>query len=309
MRYFLRNVLLYAFTVISLWIAITALVFSVVETPVTSYNAAAVDKKARLMALDSPKIILVAGSNFAFGLDSAAIEAQTGYPTVNLGLHAGVGYKFYAEMAKNNLQAGDIVVIGFEYDLYDGLMDIESVLHTLEIDWSLAMDLAPDSWGSVAAGLPQYTFNRAVNTLLGKRLTYEGVYRRASFNAYGDIAVARPSNIMTNAARDAWVTIGPELITPDFLNYFSAYKDYVESKGATLVFTFAALDTLNLDPNSDIDGFVEKLETLDIPLLHDPSELVYPDEYFYDTHYHLNDTGVSVRTQALIERLLPLLKP
>jgi hypothetical protein len=171
------------------------------------------------------------------------------------------------------------------------------------------MDLAPDSWGSVAAGLPQYTFNRAVNTLLGKRLTYEGVYRRASFNAYGDIAVARPSNIMTNAARDAWVTIGPELITPDFLNYFSAYKDYVESKGATLVFTFAALDTLNLDPNSDIDGFVEKLETLDIPLLHDPRELVYPDEYFYDTHYHLNDTGVSVRTPAIIERLLPLLKP
>jgi hypothetical protein len=267
-----------------LYALVSVLVFSLVETPITSYNAAAVDKKARLMALDSPKIILVAGSNFAFGIDSELIETQTGYPVVNLGLHAGVGYMFYAEMAKNNLKEGDIVVVGFEYDLYNGLMDIESVLHTLEIDWTLAEDL-------------------------GKRLTYEGVYSRASFNAYGDIAVDRPSNIMTNAARDAWVTIDPALVTNDFKDYFNAYKAYVESKGATLVFTFASLDELNLDPDSDITGFVDQLESLGIPLLHTPQELVYPDEYFYDTHYHLNNAGVALRTQSLIDRLMPYVNP
>lgn len=309
MRPFLRNLVLYTLSVLGLWALVTVVVFSLVETPITSYNAAAVDKKARLMALDSPKIVLVAGSNFAFGIDSEMIETQTGYPVVNLGLHAGVGYQFYAEMAKDNLNKGDIVVVGFEYDLYNGLMDIESVLHTLEIDWSLAEDLAPQTWVSVATGLPQYTFNRAINTLLGKRLTYEGVYSRASFNVYGDIAVDRPTNIMTNAARDAWVTIDPSLVTKDFLAYFSAYKKAVEAKGATLVMTFASLDELNLDPDSDIAGFMDKLESLEIPLLHDPLEVVYPDDYFYDTHYHLNNTGVTIRTQALIDRLMPYLKP
>ena len=309
MRPFLRNFFFYTLSVIGLYALLSVLVFSLVETPVTSYNAAAVDKKARLMELDSPKIVLVAGSNFAFGIDSELIETQTGYPVVNLGLHAGVGYKFYAEMAKNNLNEGDIVVIGFEYDLYNGLMDIESVLHTLEIDWTLAQDLAPETWATVAAGFPQYTFNRAINTLLGKRLTYEGVYSRASFNAYGDIAVDRPTNIMTNAARDAWVTIDPSLVTTHFINYFKAYKTYVEAKGATLVFTFASLDELNLDPNSDIDGFVDQLKPLGIPLLHTPQELVYPDAYFYDTHYHLNTAGVAIRTQSLIDRLLPYVNP
>lgn len=33
----------------------------------------------------------------------------------NLGLHAGFGHLFYAELAKANINEGDIVLLGYEY--------------------------------------------------------------------------------------------------------------------------------------------------------------------------------------------------
>jgi hypothetical protein len=41
----------------------------------------------------------------------------------------------------------------------------------------------------------------------------------------------------------------------------------------------------------------------DIPLLTSMDSLCYPDEYFFDTPYHLNLEGRQVRTEHLIENL------
>jgi hypothetical protein len=287
-----------------LWSLVTVLVFAWVETPITSYNAAAIDKQARLNALDQPKIVLVGGSNLAFGIDSAMIEEATGYQVVNLGLHAGMGYKFYTEMSKQNLREGDILVLSIEYDLLDGSYDPESVLHTLEIDQGLIKNLDRSLWEKTGLSLPEYTFNRAINTLLGKKSTYTGIYSRASFNEYGDIAVVRPENIMTNSAYDTFLKINPDLITKDFVDYMKAYKKFAESKGATVVFTFPCLNVLNLDPASDLSGFMtELIAKTGIKGVSDINDYILPDELFFDTHYHLNDLGVAFRSQQLIDDL------
>lgn len=308
-KFFARLLMMFSLITLS-WALLTVLVFALVETPVTSYNAAAIDKKARLMSLDEPKIILVAGSNFAFGLDSQRIETETGYPTVNLGLHAGLGYRFYTEMAKDNLNPGDVIVIGLEYDLYNGSTDTESILHTLEIDYTLASDLDSGLWVSTLGALPEYTFNRAINTLMGKRLVYEGIYSRANFNAYGDVIASRPENIMNNAAYDEIITISPELVDAKFIAYFKQYLKEVTKAGATVVFSFPVLNERNLDPDSDLQGYLSALSSIGIPIISDLNDYVMADDYFFDTHYHLNDIGVQIRTAQLISDLkATILKP
>jgi len=308
-KFFVRLFLMFGLITLA-WALLTVLVFAWVETPMTSYNAAAIDKKARLMSLEDPKIILVAGSNFAFGLDSERIQTETGYATVNLGLHAGLGYRFYTNMALDNLNPGDVIVIGLEYDLYDGSTDTESILHTLEIDWTLSSDLDPGLWGSTLAALPEYTFNRAINTLMGKRLVYEGIYSRANFNAYGDVSAPRPENIMNNSAYDEMITIGPDLVDEKFTAYFKQYLKDVEAAGASVVFSFPVLNELNVDPASDIEGYLSALRSIGIPIISNLDDYLMADEYFFDTHYHLNDTGVQIRTAQLISDLkATLLRP
>ena len=76
-----------------------------------SYNAALVDKVARLKSINEPKIVLIGNSNVAFGYDSKLIEEATGMPVVNMGLHGGLGNKFHDDMMDYNVTPGDIYVI------------------------------------------------------------------------------------------------------------------------------------------------------------------------------------------------------
>lgn len=90
----------------------------------TSYQSIIVDKYRILQQTDSPKIIVIAGSSSAFGLDQELLEEETGYRVVNLGLHAGFGHLFYSELAKENIQQGDIVLLGYEYGWQNGFNEL-----------------------------------------------------------------------------------------------------------------------------------------------------------------------------------------
>lgn len=81
----------------------------------SSYQNVIVDKYRALENTNERKIIMVSGSSSSFGLDQNMLEMETGYKVVNLGLHAGFGHLFYSELAKENINPGDIVLLGYEY--------------------------------------------------------------------------------------------------------------------------------------------------------------------------------------------------
>ena len=80
----------------------------------SSYNSLIQDKFKTLKQTNSRKIIMVAGSSSAFGLNQALLEEKTGYKVVNMGLHAGFGPAFEAEITKANINPGDVVLLGYE---------------------------------------------------------------------------------------------------------------------------------------------------------------------------------------------------
>ena len=80
-----------------------------------SYQSLIQDKYRILIETNTPKIIMIAGSSSAFGLNQSMLEEATGYKVANLGLHAGFGHWFYTELAKANINEGDIVLLGYEY--------------------------------------------------------------------------------------------------------------------------------------------------------------------------------------------------
>ena len=59
----------------------------------TSLLTAHVDKMERLRATPSPRVVVVGGSNVAYGIDSSRLEASLGRPVVNLGTSGGLGLR------------------------------------------------------------------------------------------------------------------------------------------------------------------------------------------------------------------------
>ena len=73
----------------------------------------------RLRDTEGPKLIVVGGSNVAFGLDSALLEellAEKGfdYTVCSFGLYAAVGTSAMLDLSQNTLNKGDVVILAFE---------------------------------------------------------------------------------------------------------------------------------------------------------------------------------------------------
>ena len=112
MKKFISKIFLFLLLFILISLSASALFFyKITPQYETGYNASILDKSARLNSINGPKIVLIGDSNVSFGFQSDLIEQAYGIPVVNMGLHGGLGNAFHEEMAKMNVQEGDIYVI------------------------------------------------------------------------------------------------------------------------------------------------------------------------------------------------------
>src|SRR5262249_26263606 len=84
------------------------------------YMGASRIKQALLKAPGVNRIILIGGSNLAFGIDSEGLEACTGRPVVNMGLQAALGLDYMFEEAAAGTRPGDVALIVPEYEHFCG---------------------------------------------------------------------------------------------------------------------------------------------------------------------------------------------
>ena len=265
------------------------------------YNASILDKYQRLIDIESPKIILVAGSNFAFGINSRMIEKDTNMDVVNLGLHAGIKPQFIMEVSKQNIKNGDIVILGLEYSgYYGGVSDANTLLSTIENYPYLWKCVNKNDYMMI---LKQYYSIYGIPKLkkyMNGGGIAEGVYARKSFNEYGDIDFPKENN--TRNEYSETVIINKDLISREMLDYINNYNKYIVSKGAKLFITYPALDEqVIVSTDEDVQNFSIALgNELNAPIISEISNYIMPSKYFYDTDYHLNNEGTDIRTERLI---------
>jgi len=165
----------------------------------TEYMAALGDKFALVRADTQPKILLVGGSNVAFGFDSALLEEKTQMRVVNFGVHAALGQPFHADIIKNQLNPGDIVILAPEYYDYTS-DDCDYVLAWLSMERDAPLFLAAAKGGHLGgllSAFPTY-FQRAAGRFVDRlRGVAEPDERtRYEFDAHGDYAAPRPERIV-----------------------------------------------------------------------------------------------------------------
>ena len=270
------------------------------------------------------KIVVIGGSSVAFGLDSWLIEQafDEEYEVVNFGLYADLGTKVMMDLSKSNINKGDIIILAPEMNaqtlsLY---FNGDTMLQALDGNPEMLLYIDPDDYGSLIGSSLQFSANKLSFLITGERpSTGRAAYQKDNFNDYGDIIYDRPYNEMTVIQNvitldfNARMTDNNVTEYEEYIEYVNKYVQYCERKGATVYFSFSpmneaamSVDNMTNDGRDTdvIDDFYANLcKVLRCRVISNVYDYILDEGYFYDSEFHLNNAGVTVRTVKLIDDL------
>lgn len=148
------------------------------------YNYIHRAKMERLETLSGPRLVIIGGSNAAFGLDSPELKSITGLNVVNTASHASVGLKFMLDEAEARIKSGDVIVIMPEYAQFFGTFEGANESLTAEAiygGYSALSRFSAMQWLNFICGIPKYLVGNIKSHKAGP-----GNYSAYNFNAEGD---------------------------------------------------------------------------------------------------------------------------
>jgi hypothetical protein len=298
------------FQVMLLVLLLIGLIFVTIKPDEKHLYQASLLKASLLAEIPSPRLIIFGGSNIAFGIDSELMERELGIPVINDGLHVGLGVAPLIEI-KKYIQPGDIIIISLEYYNFTDKTSFYGQPQYLA-DW---IELSPGRIWDLQDPVPQmpslYTImlqrkiNRLIqNYLYGPSLNItRGFYTGDQFNEHGDF-IGHLGKNTTHFEIDN--SVYPVNNVGDSYKFLESFHEFALLKGAKVFYEAQAHRQTNCDLTGikNITRFFTRLSNkTTIPLLTDLDHLCLPDDYFYDTPYHLNEQGRAVRTERLIDSL------
>lgn len=299
MKKFLFKSLMFSFIIVST-VALLSFTYKKIFDVNSDYMASIIDKHKRLDQFDNNRLLLIGGSNLAFGIDSGLIEEEFNVNVINLGLHAGLGLKFIINEAMSSVKKGDIVLLSLEYPLYDesSQPSIDLINHTQTI--------YPNSKSFYDISLKDNFFISLQNSKKWfdrQNIQIDSVYNRKYFNKYGDVVghltKAQPKDIddrgvMNKINIDNNVSLLHELylkcnsLDAKLYIVFPNYPISEFNKNKTVIY----------DLKEQIKTKVDFIE-----MINEPETFVFEDSFFFDTVFHLNAKGRQKRTKMLIKIL------
>lgn len=198
----------------------------------------------------SPRLILIGASTLAFGVDSKQISDSLGINVINMGLHAGIGARYYLDDYLHYIRQGDIVIISPSYysDFIEGANGFPETMPDLMIatNWRNVEKLNIWQILQIIKGTPFYCLRSSMNLFKSpmkefdpKQKNLEFRFIASGFNEYGDEIshwIIPSRNNEPNIKADE-ITLSNKNIKVDkrFLVYL---KDIIESykrKGANVL--------------------------------------------------------------------------
>ncbi len=261
-------------------------------------------KQDRLRTVEGKRLVLIGGSNLAFGVDSELLEEYTELPVVNFGLYAALGTKAMLDMAEQHINEGDIVILCPEqnsqtYSLYyNGL----NMWYALDSDYSMLKDVGVSNLDDLIAALPEFAKQKREASIRGSAMQ-SGIYSLSSLNEYGDIFIERPYNTMVDFGKSAEITLNASLVDDEFADYLNSFANRLERKGARVWFGFSPVNRIAVTSDeNEIEEFSQTLEEkLDFPIISDINDYILDEGYFFDTNFHMNSVGMLQRTAIFAE--------
>lgn len=273
-----------------------------------NYFATIADKHKYAQSIQKPKIILAGGSNLAFGIASDSIEKKLNRPVVNLGLYVGFGLDFILQETLSEVKKGDLVILSIEYYLKKDEEEYSKQMAAFA--YPAAYEYVGytnwmDSFEKKAAFFSRYTRNLIFfpNRIKSPQIEDKiSDYFRKGFSQKGDLLAhlnnppIRPLNDLAGLKKRNY------LLEIQVINQFITD---VRLKGGEVCWYYPCYSQTGYELNREPLEYYEKqiqrnINCLKINTLKDG---IYPDDCFYDTHFHLFGSCRIERTQKLIDSL------
>ena len=278
-----------------------------------TYYAALVDKVNYLKSLkEEKKIVLIGGSNVAFGFDSEIIEREfPEYKVVNFGLYAMLGTKIMIDLSLEYVGNQDMVFIIPEINSQSTSLyfNPNSTLKAIEDDMDLIWKLDKNNKDSTVSSYFEFVRQRS---LLKGIIEPSGVYQRANFNKYGDIhyeeqdtlgIAYRSRNRMPLHYDPSMIVDYSYTIDQDFFEYLNEINNKVLKKQAKLYYSFSPVNEMSVleKKEAPINYYWSLRNGLAFSVIGNPNEYIIDPHYFFDSNFHLNDSGSIYRTNLFIQ--------
>ena len=275
-----------------------------------TYYAALVDKVHNLQShKKDKKIILIGGSNVAFGFNSELLEKEfNDYKVINFGLYAMLGTKIMMDLAVDYIGEGDVVFLMPEINSQSTSLyfNAESTLKALEDDMNIIWKLPKDNRDGMIGSYFEFISNRGKQKEI---INPTGVYQRKNFNNYGDISYDKldENNIPIRSRNRMAVHYDPTMmvdysysIDQSFYDYVNDFNSKVNKKKAKLYYSFSPVNEKSILNKEDTIGYYWSIRKhLACDVIGNPNDYIIDSHYFYDSNFHLNDAGSIYRSYLL----------
>ncbi len=254
------------------------------------------------MLKDTNKIVIIAGSNGGFSINSRLIYQSLGIPVVNTCTHAGIGVRMQFEIYKELIHKGDIILFIPEYGGSKSRLYGESTL------FRILSTHMPSAYQKLSLAQWLYLY-KYIGIHFGDAIkhcdkeAFDGPYSEKALNEYGDIEFERPH-------KDSIVSYELSgVMDSDITDYYQYIHRYAKEHAITIVFLPPTFIESSYRKNScQIDSIVQQLKNNGIPYQAPPIRYCFPDSLYFDTPYHMTQSGANKRTEVLIEDLKRILR-
>ncbi|MCX6075621.1 MAG: hypothetical protein NTW78_01895 [Campylobacterales bacterium] len=264
-------------------------------------------------ATPSPRVVISAGSNALFGIDSKAISKAFNLPVVNYAVNAGLMLPVILYKTKQIIREGDILIMPLEYDmyLYDGNPNEQM------IDYITSYE--PNILSTLTIKEQFYTFWQiTLKSILIKQMqeiqTPKDIYGAHNIDSHGDQLNTKKAD-QTQQQRNELQATKPynynNLYKGNELSYthLKEFAVYCQQNHIKLILVPSVLLYKPDYKDKYFFNFLpQKLKELGFTYTGNPYDYMYNEEFFFNTDYHLNSEAREYNTQKIIKELLPDLK-
>ncbi len=279
------------------------------------------------------KIIIMAGSNCLFGIDSSLLENITGYKVANLSLHASLDLSFMSKQIEECVKPGDIVVMPLEFGLY-GRNKVTDFFINDMIEWGekayfnklnlieridFILCTPPERiFRLLFDGKKREEENGVYETYLlnlkSKNIQWSG-YSYKSFNSHGDILVEEsPTDEMRKRYKNGidYFYYG-KIISNYFFKQYDKISEIVKKNKGELILTWPVtirnykFDLSRKESQNILNDIKKQLNERNIKIYFNPALFNLDFNFFFNTIYHTNIIGARIRTENLANCLVGIM--
>ena len=283
--------------------------------PDAIFSSSIIDLKEEILIKNKnqKKIVVLGGSNVAFGIDSIEIKKAFGIKTINFGCMAGIGPEILLSKIKNYTSSGDIIIFCWEYGLYR-FKRTESNYTYLNLIFGPNKALRSNYplIDQIRLNLTYPTSHiRTSLAVAYNPLANPDIFRCSwNFDEYGNVRSIQEQIVkekeLINSPLSALMT---ELTITNDVN--EMLTDFVHSCRNNNIKVLSTWPNTFNNPKYINNKVVKEnfitikkfWQDLDVPIIGMPQDSMLTAEFFHDTYYHLNSKGVKIRTEKLIDNL------